>query len=190
MENNMQNTPGTPKLVADDGWLAPQTDQINHRIHRFEHELEAIKHDHKSLYNYASGHLLTGIHYQKEKDQWLVREWVPNAKGIQIIGAFNDWTGEDYELKSIGHGLWEITLPGSALGHEQQIKLRVHGADDSIRDRIPACITRAVQDPETHDYTGQIWQPEEPYQWKHPDFSAAHITSPLIYEAHTGMCGE
>lgn len=186
----MQNNLGIPKLVNDDGWLAPQTDQINHRIHRFQHELESIKNNHKSLLNYASGHLYNGIHYQQETNQWSIREWAPNAKGIQLIGEFNQWSGNNHELKEIGHGLWEISLPGSTLTHKQQIKLRIHGADDSIRDRIPASITRTVQDPETHDFSGQIWQPQAPYQWLHPDFSAAHITSPIIYEAHTGMCGE
>ncbi len=58
----MQKENNTPKPVVDDGWLAPQTDQINERISRFEHELAAIKDHHGSLFNHASGHLFTGIH--------------------------------------------------------------------------------------------------------------------------------
>ncbi|MEZ7957105.1 MAG: alpha amylase C-terminal domain-containing protein [Rubritalea sp.] len=186
----MQKENNIPKLVADDGWLAPQTDQINERISKFEHELGDIVDHSGSLYEYASAHLFTGIHYQEDSDQWIIREWAPNAKGIQIIGEFNQWLGENHELKDTNSGVWEISLPGSVLGHGQEIKLRVHGADDSVRDRIPSCITRAVQDLSTHDFTGQIWQPKEPYQWKHENFDASSITSPLIYEAHTGMSGE
>lgn len=140
----MQKKNYIPKLVADDGWLAPQTDQINARIQRFEDELADIRAQSGSLYDYASAHLHLGIHYQNESDTWIVREWAPNAKGIQIIGAFNEWSGENHELTGSDSGIWEIILPGASLSHEQQIKLRVHGADGSLRDRIPATITRAV----------------------------------------------
>ena len=190
MEIITSQTANVPKLVADDGWLQPQTEHINERIQRFENEITDIKLHHNSLYDYSSGHLFTGVHYRKDTDQWLIREWAPKAKGIQVIGSFNQWTGEDHELKQTSHGLWELLLPGPSLSHQQKIKLRVHGADGSIRDRIPACITRAVQDPETHDFSGQIWRPETPYEWKHSEFDASKITTPLIYEAHTGMCGE
>lgn len=188
----MPNIQKIPKLVADDGWLAPQTDQINERINLFENELSSIRKQYDSLFDYADTHLRTGIHYQEDSALWLVREWAPNAKSIQIIGEFNQWSGENHQLVNIGHGLWEISLTGSALKHRDQVKLRIQGADDSIRDRIPACIFRAVQNPETHDFTGQVWQPapEDVYQWTHPDFDASSITSPLIYEAHTGMSGE
>ena len=69
------------------------------------------------------------------------------------------------------------------------MKLHIVGADGSRRDRIPACIRRAVQDPTTHDYCGQIWNPPKPYVWKH-EFDPASINAPLIYEAHVGMAGE
>ena len=69
------------------------------------------------------------------------------------------------------------------------MKLHIVGADGSRRDRIPSCIRRAVQDPVTHDYCGQIWSPPEPYVWKH-SFDPASIRAPLIYESHIGMAGE
>ena len=69
------------------------------------------------------------------------------------------------------------------------MKLHVIGADGSRRDRIPACIRRAVQDPTTHDYCGQIWNPPVPYVWQHT-FDPASIGAPLIYESHVGMGGE
>ncbi len=186
----MENITDIPKLVVDDGWLAPQTEQINARIRKFENELTSIRCQSGTLYEYASAHLSHGIHYQKETDEWMVREWAPCAKGIQVIGEFNQWSGENHELQGSDAGVWSIALPGQALSHEQQIKLRIHGADGSLRDRIPATIQRAVQDPVSYDFTGQIWHPEKPYLWKNENFNASSITTPLIYEAHTGMCGE
>jgi 1,4-alpha-glucan branching enzyme len=64
-------------------------------------------------------------------------------------------------------GVWQLKLPAEALAHGQKVKLHIIGADGSRRDRIPACIRRAVQDPTTHDYCGQIWNPPVPYVWKH-----------------------
>ena len=184
-ENNI------PKLVQDDVWLEGQTEQINQRIDRFNNRLEVINKQHNSLYKFASGHELIGIHYHKDLDQWIVREWAPKAKGLKLVGDFNDWNPDDekHTLQSIGNGIWQLSLPGDTLKHEDKIKLRVHGADDSVRDRIPTCITRAVQNPETHDYSGQIWMPETPYEWKH-SFDPKTIKTPFIYEAHTGMAGE
>ncbi len=71
----------------------------------------------------------------------------------------------------------------------QTRKLHIVGADDSVRDRIPATIHRAVQDEHTRDYSGQIWQPEHEYVWQN-DYDPACIESPLIYEAHVGIAGE
>ena len=69
------------------------------------------------------------------------------------------------------------------------MQLHIIGADGSRRDRIPACIRRAVQDPTTHDYCGQIWNSPKPYVWKH-EFDPGSIKAPLIYESHVGMAGE
>ncbi len=180
-----------PILVQNDGWLESQTEQINERIKRYDERLKQINEQHDSLYKYASGHELTGIHYHKNIDQWIVREWAPGAKDILIVGDFNDWQPNEqkHRLSKIGHGVWQVSLPGDTFKHEDKVKLRIHGADDSVRDRIPACITRAIQDPETHDYSGQIWEPETPYKWKH-EFDPKSIDAPYIYEAHTGMAGE
>jgi 1,4-alpha-glucan branching enzyme len=63
------------------------------------------------------------------------------------------------------------------------------GADGSRRDRIPAFIRRAVQDPQSHDFAGQIWHPPQPYEWRHA-FDPQAIGAPVIYESHVGMAGE
>jgi len=177
-----------PQLVKDDIWLESQTEQINERIDIFNSHLKEIESAHGSLYDFANGHLITGVHYRPDRDVWEVCEWAPAAKSIQFVGDFNHWDGSKHELHRNPSGLWTLTLPGNTLKHEDKYKLRIRGADDSLRDRLPATLTRAVQDKETHDYSAQIWQPEQPYQWKH-EFKI-NITAPLIYEAHPGMCGE
>jgi 1,4-alpha-glucan branching enzyme len=66
--------------------------------------------------------------------------------------------------------------------------LSVHWAINHGK-RIPAWATRVVQDSSTHIFNAQVWAPENPYQWKNPDFQRNNEPL-LIYEAHIGMAGE
>lgn len=183
------SNPQVPTLVQNDPWLQDQTGAILQRISRFEQKFAAIEQSHGSLYDYANSHQEFGIRYDASTDQWLVSEWAPNAQSIALVGDFNEWNGESYPLSRGDDGIWATSVKGSALKHGDKVKLRIVGADGSVRDRIPATITRAIQDPETHDYSGQIWQPENDYAWQH-SFDPSNIGAPLIYEAHTGMAGE
>ncbi|MGJ8672456.1 alpha amylase C-terminal domain-containing protein [Rubritalea sp.] len=178
-----------PALVQNDIWLKDQTAAIQHRISRFDHKLTEIESAHGSLYDYANTHLDLGIHYDTDNQVWRIREWAPNAQSISVVGDFNQWDGTTYPLTQDHNGIWSGELNRSALKHGDKVKLRIVGADNSVRDRIPATITRAIQDPDTHDYAGQIWQPEQAYIWNH-EFDPSSIGAPLIYEAHTGMAGE
>jgi len=178
-----------PKLVLDDPWLEPQTEAIRGRMRYYDATLTNIKHYCGSLAAYATGHKQTGIHFKAKENRWVVREWAPGAKAVSLIGDFNGWNRESHPLTATPGGVWELVLDGDALRHGQLVKLHIHGADDSRRDRIPACIRRAVQDEVTHDFSGQIWHSPDPYVWQH-QFDPASIAAPLIYEAHTGMAGE
>ena len=190
MENDLKKPSPIPKLVTDDEWLKPQTEQILQRIQHYSKELKEVCALNQPLSDYATTHQSNGVHFQASSNQWTIQEWAPQAKSIQLVGDFNYWNGDNHHLKQSINGLWKINLPASSLVHGDKIKLRIHGADGSTRDRIPASITRAIQDPETLDFCGQVWQPEKPYLWKHVSFSLENINSPVIYEAHTGMSGE
>ncbi|WP_411826591.1 alpha-amylase family glycosyl hydrolase [Luteolibacter sp. AS25] len=185
----MEQAQPLPILVQNDPWLEPQTEAIRDRTARFESALEDIRKNHGSLSAYSTAHKYCGIHFDKIADRWTVREWLPEARAVSLIGDFNQWNRDSHPLEKKANGIWETTLPAGTLSHEAKIKLHIHGADDSRRDRLPATIQRAVQDPETHDYTAQIWSPPQPYVWQH-QFDPQTVGAPLIYEAHTGMAGE
>lgn len=178
-----------PVLVVNDPWLAPHEGAIRRRLDRFQETLAHIEQHSGSLSAHATGHKFTGIQYQAAGPCWMIREWAPKAKAVFLIGDFNGWNRESHPLAPAGGGVWQLRLPGDALDHGQRVKLHVVGADDSRRDRVPACIRRAVQDSVTHDYSGQIWNPRQPYEWRH-GFDPATVTTPFIYEAHVGMSGE
>ena len=118
-----------------------------------------------------------------------MREWAPNATEVFLIGSFNDWKKEDdYKLKQIGGGVWELILPENSIHHLDYYKLFVIWNGGS-GERIPAWCKHVVQDEKTHLFSGQVWQPAEKYVYRHTDFVAP--TSPLlIYECHIGMASE
>lgn len=178
-----------PQLVLDDPWLAPHQEAIEKRMQRFQNELSAICAHAGSLAAHAQAHQQLGIHFDSRTQSWHIREWAPEAKAISLIGDFNGWQRDQHALSKSPDGIWHLTLPASTLSHEQKVKLHILGADDSQRDRIPACIRRAVQDPKSHDFSGQIWEPSIAYTWKN-NFDPSGIDSPLIYESHVGMAGE
>ena len=180
--------PDTPKLVSDDPWLTPYQSVIEWRMKNFQEHLTAIRRESGSLSAYATGHKLSGALYQPAANQWMIREWAPGAKSVSLIGDFNFWNREANPLAPTRNGVWQLRLPGDALQHGQRVKLHIVGANGSRRDRVPACIRRAVQDT-SNDYSGQVWNPPQPYVWQH-NFDPGGITTPLIYETHVGMAGE
>ena len=171
-------------IIEDDGWLEPYRQEIAARRLRFDGALERIG----DLRSFASAHREFGIH--RVEGGWRYREWAPRAKSLALIGDFNGWDREAHPLESTGGGCWEVTVPVSAgLAHGGRVKVHVTGENGAM-DRIPAYVRRAVQDPETHDFSGQVWEPEEPFVWTDAGFVAGDAEPLLIYEAHVGMAGE
>jgi 1,4-alpha-glucan branching enzyme len=176
-------------LIEQDPWLEPYEDAIRNRLNRYAAAHSEIEQLSGTLVKHADAHLRLGVLHDRERDEWTVREWAPDARGIWLIGDFNGWDRASHPLHRGDEGVWELVLPGKALAHQQRVKLHIHGADDARRDRIPACIRRVIQDPQTHDFSGQIWDPQTPYVWRNK-LELSNLGAPLIYEAHVGMSGE
>jgi 1,4-alpha-glucan branching enzyme len=175
-----------PGLIQNDPWLTPFAGHILNWI-KLAGEKEKELVGTSSLNNFASGYLYFGLH--KTSKGWIIREWLPNATHIFLIGTFNNWQEEkQYEFKPKKNGVWELQLEEPALQHGDLYALNVHWAVN-FGKRIPAWATRVVQDSKTNIFNAQVWAPDQPYEWKHPDFKKPE-EPPLIYEAHIGMAGE
>ncbi|MDR0547791.1 MAG: alpha amylase C-terminal domain-containing protein [Dysgonamonadaceae bacterium] len=172
-------------LIKNDPWLEPFRQAIEGRYNYFIQKEKALTNNGKmSLSDFASGHLYFGLH--AEPDGWVFREWAPYATGIFLIGDFNNWQERpEYQLQRLENGIWEIRLPENALHHGDFYKLKVHWPGGS-GERIPAWTTRAVQDEKNYIFSAQVWQPENPYQFKTEKFKP-NISPLLIYECHIGM---
>ncbi|MEG0467300.1 MAG: alpha amylase C-terminal domain-containing protein [Mucinivorans sp.] len=177
-------------IIENDEWLAPVEGEINYRYDRYKWRLGEIEHFSGSLRDFANAHIHFGVHHDPTAHGWWVREWLPGAKEVFAFGDWNDWQRTEYPLEKDEWGIWSVFIPESKnprLQHKSLIKLYIHGADDSWADRIPAYIRRVVQDEVTKDFTGQVWEPEVPFDWTGDEFYTELNGSLVIYEVHVGM---
>ena len=176
------------KIYETDPYLEPFREAIEARHRRILDARTKITGSGSGIL--ASGvnnHLYYGLH--KEDDgSWVIREWAPNASRIYLIGEFNNWkrTGA-YEFRPAGAGNWELRLGKIFLAHGELYKLFIEWPGGG-GERIPSYCTRLVQDPVTKVFCAQVWDPAEPYSWKHD--KVLKRPHPLIYECHIGMSSE
>ena len=171
------------KIIENDSWLKPYEEAIVGRHQNaINKERELVGNN--TLKDFASGHKYFGL--QQTNSGWVFREWAPNATAIYLIGDFNQWQkNEQYKLKPIGNGVWQIKLSAGKLKHGQLYKMAVEW-EGGEGQRLPAWTTRVVQDTETKIFSSQVWAPATPYKFKHKTFKR-QAGPLLIYECHIGM---
>jgi 1,4-alpha-glucan branching enzyme len=175
-------------LLKGDPYLRPYEDVLRRRAGLIYEKEKNLTQGKLSLADFASGHEYFGLHMRE--DEWVFREWAPNATAVFFIGDITCWKEKKpFSLKRINkEGVWEIRLPGSSLNHGELYRLRIHWKGGA-GDRIPAYARRVVQDPVTLIFNAQVWLPRRPYVWQLPNFRPA--SGPVfIYETHVGMAQE
>ncbi|MFW6226503.1 MAG: alpha amylase C-terminal domain-containing protein [Bacteroidota bacterium] len=176
-----------PEYLKNDEYLQPYAEAIIGRIKRAEDKEKELTGD-ATLSEFAVGYLFYGLH--KQNNSWIMREWAPNATKIYLTGEFCDWQHkEEYVFQNTGNGNWSIELPLKMLRHGDLYKLHICWNGGS-GDRIPAWTRRVVQDEHTHVFNAQVWDPPQPYKWKHEAPEKKSTFFPLVYEAHVGMATE
>ncbi|OUJ71951.1 alpha-amylase family glycosyl hydrolase [Hymenobacter crusticola] len=181
-------------LVEQDPWLAPYEPVLLARQARLEARLAVIRQEYGSLAKFATAHQWLGLNYDPRRRGYWYREWAPAAQALYLIGDFNGWDRQATPLQKGPNGVWEVFLPdkqySEALSHYSRYKVHVvtqHGA----KDRLPATLRRAVQDPHTNDFSGQVWRPSTSFTWTDQKFRIPNcVREPFIYECHIGMASE
>ncbi|WP_109831401.1 alpha amylase C-terminal domain-containing protein [Reichenbachiella versicolor] len=180
------------QLITDDGWLKPYEYEINQRYDFYKDRLQQIKKSHNSLKKFASADSYFGLNYDKSEKGWWYREWAPAADSLSLIGDFNNWDPLTHPMTQDEHGVWGIFIDDNSdnpIKHEDLLKVQVQKGFD-VNDRLPAYIKRAVQNPDTHDFAGQVWKPAKAFRWTDKKFDPSSIGAPIIYECHVGMAQE
>ena len=182
---DVQKLTGPYAITRIDPWLEPHAGDIELRMDRFKGKRWQLVEGAKTLTSFANGHMFFGIH--RTEDGWVVREWLPGADEVCLIGDFNEWNLESHPLERGENGVWEIKLKGKdALKHGQFIKLWIRKGEGWF-DRLPAYCTKVSMDEEAKRLCSQVWDPEEEFQWTDEAFMKQAPSAPLIYEAHVGM---
>ena len=190
--NNPKRDDGTG-LIDTDPWLEPYAEALRHRYKTYRTKLKAIEAAEGSLEAFGRGYEFFGFNRGEHDGEPGVfyREWAPGASALFLTGEFNGWDRKSHPMTRSEYGVWHIFLPdreyADRLKHGGLVKVHVESAAEPL-DRIPAYIRRSVQDPQTASFTGQYWQPDTPFEWKH---TVPKLDGGLrIYEAHVGMSSE
>ncbi|MGB0437764.1 MAG: GlgB N-terminal domain-containing protein, partial [Mycobacterium sp.] len=112
--------------------------------------------------------------------------WAPNAKGVNLIGEFNHWEGNEAQLRALGStGVWELFWPGFPVGG--LYKFRVHGADGVVTERADPMAFATEVPPQT---ASRVTHSD--YRWSDDDWMAGRaLRNPVFepmstYEVHLG----
>jgi len=178
------------KLATNDPWLKPYEERIHRRMEFTRaRERSLTQGGDVPLEQFADGYLYYGLH-RDERGAWVLREFLPGAQSVYLIGSFNNWqTMSVWKLKRVDdYGNWEIKVASNALHHGDFYRLFVHWGHGS-GERVPAWATRVVQDSQTGIFSAQVWEPEQAYTFRHTRPTGGD--EPLmIYECHIGMSSE
>ncbi len=152
------------RLIDKDPYLNPYAKIIQRRLTKIGQTQSRLTRGIMNLADFAAGHEYFGLHFVD--NQWVFREWAPNASHIFLVGDMTGWQNKkEFALTPLDNGVWEIRLPAKAFKHKELYRLRIiwPGGEG---DRIPAYARRVVQDPETLIFNAQVWLPPRPYQWR------------------------
>ncbi len=144
----------------------------------------------RSLADFASAHQYYGLHDAGE-NHWILREWAPYATAMRVFGAFCQWDPHrGHALTRINaKGDWEAEIPKDLLRHHDLYRLHLTWPGGE-GDRLPAYARRVVQNEETKGFDAQVWDPDQPFSWRHPRPDTGGDAPLLIYEAHVGIAQE
>ena len=112
--------------------------------------------------------------------------WAPRAKGVKLIGEFNNWDGKDHEMVRLEPlGIYELFVPGVKEG--TAYKYLIDGADGNLHYKADPYGYYAEVRPGTASRVADIT-----YQWKDAKWMVERAKKdtekmPLsIYEVHLG----
>ena len=178
-----------PAMIGYDPYLAPYEAQIQRRIESYDAARLRLLGGFPDFGSFANGHLYFGFH--RGEDEWVYREWAPNAAEITLFGDFNGWDRTANAMRRISQDAFEIRLPGrDALEHGSRVRIQMTTKQGEVLERLPLYARRVVQDGATNAFDAQIWWPDLPYAWQNDGFERGESEPVLIYECHIGMAGE
>lgn len=155
---------------------------------------------HSLLTEYDSGLFKSGKHFNlheklgsfpmtKESEEGThFAVWAPNALTLQVIGDFNDWNGEGYELypRWDGTGIWEGFIPAIGKGTVYKYKIYSNNNGQILEKGDPFAMHWEVP-PETASIVWEIDYKWKDSKWLKKRKESNKLNQPFsVYEAHIG----
>lgn len=111
--------------------------------------------------------------------------WAPNARGVAVVGDFNNWDGRRHPMRMVGEsGVWELFIPDLDAG--EIYKFEIHGSDGRIFLKQDPYARRTELRPKN----GAIVTGTGDFDWNDADWMTRRETtnwyqSPMsVYEVH------
>lgn len=141
------------KIFQEDPNLIPHKQIFEEIYKREEKILDQINNGFsKGLDEFSRAYEYYGI-YETE-DEYVIREWLPEAKSAFFMGDFNFWNRNEHIMSKDSYGVFTLTLSKSRVKIEplSHIKLYIHGSNGKEYDRNMAYARYCTQDKDTHAY--------------------------------------
>ena len=113
--------------------------------------------------------------------------WAPNARGVSVVGDFNQWDGRTNPMRSLGaSGLWELFLPNLPIGTLYKFELHPQvGPPFTKADPYALASERPPRTASvTADFGRHVWNDAA---WMEARREAPVLDRPMsVYEVHAG----
>lgn len=132
---------------------------------------------------------LFGAHLIKENDRTHTRfcVWAPNAQSVRLVGNFNDWNGERFQLHRVNNeGIWSILIKRDLQGCIYKYEIITQDGRRILKADPFSFFS------EVRPGTASIVYSLEGYEWNDCEWlkkrrERNHLAEPLaIYEVHMG----
>ncbi len=112
--------------------------------------------------------------------------WAPNARGVSVVGDFNDWDGRIHMMRSLGSsGIWELFVPELEPGACYKYEIRTW--DGHLTLKADPFAFAAEKPPATASVVYRSSHVFHDSQWMEARSRVDAVRSPLsIYEVHLG----
>jgi 1,4-alpha-glucan branching enzyme len=112
--------------------------------------------------------------------------WAPHARGVSVVGDFNNWNGKDHQMQRLGNsGVWELFIPKLTAGSLYKFEIRPQNGPPIFKADPYAQHTEVPPDTSSIVYSSKYKFRDA--KWLKNRAARQYYREPLsIYEVHFG----
>ncbi|WP_066371359.1 1,4-alpha-glucan branching protein GlgB [Neobacillus fumarioli] len=139
--------------------------------------------------NLFQSHLLFGAHIHKDSDRVFTRfcVWAPNAKLVRLVGDFNSWNGQGYEMRKVNdEGVWVIIVNQDLEGRMYKYEIFSQTGETLLKSDPYAFYSELRPNTASIVYSFSDFQWQD-IHWMNRRSQRNDLSEPIvIYEIHLG----